>query len=265
VLQWAEMVVIFGLGFTGKRVAQRLIARGIPVVAPGRDADVSSIPTGALVVHTIPPLDPPDNQALRQKITAAAPTRIVYISSTGVYGNQTTVDEHTQPAPEDPRGIRRFEEENWITAGAWSSLILRSAAIYGPGRGVHVAAREGRPPRGAGSGLVSRIHVDDLAAMVDAGLFSTIEGAWPVADEKPCASDEIIQWCRQNHPHGNPPEAYPEIAAAPQFTTGRQVDGSRIRRILGVNLLYPTWETGVPASLAEEALTFVQSPSGVSS
>jgi len=264
------MVVIFGLGFTGKRVAQRLIARGIPVVAPGRDADVSSIPTGALVVHTIPPLDPPENQALRQKITAAAPTRIVYISSTGVYGNQTTVDEHTQPAPEDLRGIRRFEEENWITAGAWSSLILRSAAIYGPGRGVHVAAREGRPPRGAGSGLVSRIHVDDLAALVDAGLFSTIEGAWPVADEKACPSDEIIRWCRQNwswqnQPHGNAPDAYPDIGVAPQFTTGRQVDGSRIRRILGIDLIYPTWETGVPASLAEEAQTFVKSPSGVSS
>ena len=79
--------------------------------------------------------------------------------------------------------------------GPWSSLILRSAAIYGTGRGVHAALREGRIPRGAGAGIVSRIHVEDLAAIIEAGLYAELEGAWPVADDAPCSSTEIAAWC----------------------------------------------------------------------
>jgi hypothetical protein len=30
--------------------------------------------------------------------------------------------------------------------------------------------------------------VDDLAAIIHAGLFSGIEGAWPVADDAPCST-----------------------------------------------------------------------------
>ena len=48
-------------------------------------------------------------------------------------------------------------------------------------------------PRGAGSGIVSRIHVEDLAAIVEAGLFSDVQGAWPVADDVPCSSAEIAE------------------------------------------------------------------------
>jgi hypothetical protein len=100
-------------------------------------------------------------------------------------------------------------------------------------------------PRGAGSGVISRIHVDDLAAIVDAGLFSTLEGAWPVADEWPCSSQEIIRWC-------NPGVFDAGLANLDGAVAGRRVDGSRLRRILEVTLTYPSWRTGVPASLAEE-------------
>ena len=68
-------------------------------------------------------------------------------------------------------------------------MILRPAAIYGPGRGVHVSMEEGRFRFvGGGDNFVSRIHVDDLAAHVEAALLSDITGAWPVADEHPCTS-----------------------------------------------------------------------------
>jgi nucleoside-diphosphate-sugar epimerase len=234
-------VIIFGLGFTGARVAKRLAARGIPVLAPGRGESVANIPRHARVLHTIPPLDNDENDALRQRIASIEPARIVYISSTGVYGGQSSVDSNSTPAPADERAEKRLAEERWIAAGPWSSLILRSAAIYGPGRGVHVAAREGRLPRGAGSGIVSRIHVDDLAAIADAALSSSIDGAWPVADENPCASEEIIRYV---NPHFS-------IPLAPATVAGRCVNGSRLREILGITLLYPSWESGVPAAIAE--------------
>lgn len=102
-------------------------------------------------------------------------------------------------------------------------------------------------PRSAGSGIVSRIHVEDLAAIIHAGIFADLEGAWPVADEEPCASAEIAQWCCKVLKMGEVPLTVDE-----QVTTGRRVDGRAIREKLGVKLAYPSWRSGVPASLAEE-------------
>jgi hypothetical protein len=112
---------------------------------------------------------------------------------------------------------------------------------------VHAALREGRIPRSAGSGIISRIHVEDLAAIIEAGVSSKLEGAWPVADEMPCASAEIAAWCVRAMDLG----VTAEIATAFPIV-GRRVDGRRIRELLGVSLSYPSWETGIPASIVEE-------------
>ncbi len=176
-------MIILGLGFTGTRVARRLLSRGLSVFAAVRgvdrfadlrreglllaelDLDRASIfphlPRKSVLIHCIPPLAEPQNLALRALIEGLNPRRIVYISSTSVYGEHMEVNEESPVHPGDERGRRRVEEERWIASGPWSSLILRSAAIYGPGRGVHAAIREGRIPRSAGSGIVSRIHVED--------------------------------------------------------------------------------------------------------
>jgi nucleoside-diphosphate-sugar epimerase len=247
------MVIVLGLGFTGQRLARQLLRAGVPVCAAVRGverfreladaglmlSELSSpaLPTNAIVAHLIPPVF-----SLRALITELQPSRIVYVSSTGVYGGQVEVDEKTPPNPNDERGRLRLDEENWIAAGPWTSLSLRAAAIYGPGRGVHVALREGRMPRGAGSGVVSRIHVDDLAAIIHAGLFAGIDGAWPVADDDPCSTAEIAAWFSES--------SKTEIAIA-----GRKVDGKRIREKLGIELTYPSWRSGIPASLAEEGVS----------
>lgn len=249
------MVTILGLGFTGGRLAQRLLARGEPVSTAVRGDrerfshleglnlvnwnDAADLPRGSRLLHSIPTLPPEETAALHRLISMLEPARVVYISSTGVYGAQQNVDETTAAAPNDPKGRQRLEEETWVAAGPWSSLILRPAAIYGPGRGVHAALREGRAARG--SGIVSRIHVDDLAALADASLFSVAEGSWPVADELPCSSDEIIA------------ALDPSAAVERTFpTAGRRVDGRKIPKILNVELKYTTWRTGIPASIAEE-------------
>jgi nucleoside-diphosphate-sugar epimerase len=208
------------------------------------------LPRNAVVALLIPPLPHPENAALRETIRRIAPARVVYVSSTGVYGDRIDVDESTPAVPSDVRGQLRLEEEQWITSGPWTSLILRSAAIYGPGRGVHVSIRQGILPRSAGSGIVSRIHVDDLAAIIEAGLFSDIEGAWPVGDDAPCSSEEIARWC------GKLLQLEPvrghEIIPVARRIAGRKVNGGKIRQMLKVRLLYPTWQAGIKASLAEE-------------
>ena len=269
------MVVIFGLGFTGSRVARRLLQRGEKVVAAVRDParfaalialgmkavrvdfnspvsdELSSqFPSGAALLHSVPPLPPAENENLHRLIEAISPRRVVYISATGVYGDQIDVSETTPVAPADSRGMARIEEERWLQSHDWSTLILRSAALYGPGRGVHVSIRDGRLPRGAASGIVSRIHVDDLAALCDAGLNSPLTGAWPVADDQPATTAEIVSWLERR---GEP------VAPAPVRTEfpvhGRKVDGTAIRAELGVKIQYPSWRIGIEASIAEEGRT----------
>jgi len=249
-------VLILGCGFTGRQVAKQLLARGTDVTATTRspqalsglgvraitldDLDRHLIPN-LLVVHSIPPDGPPDLIARLR----SAPSRLVYLSSTAVYGEATDVDNGTPVDPAPPRARIRLEAEAAAAHGPWTSLILRPAAIYGPGRGAHISLRRGT--YSAGPNYVSRIHVEDLAAHVVAALFSPITGAFPVADEEPCTSYEIAAFCadllRLPLPEGVRPS---------RPLTDRRVDGSAIRRLLGVTLRYPSYRVGIPAALAAE-------------
>jgi nucleoside-diphosphate-sugar epimerase len=129
-----------------------------------------------------------------------------------------------------------------------SSMVLRPAAIYGPGRGVHVSISENRYRLiGDGKNFVSRIHVDDLAAHVEEALLSDISGAWPVADEHPCTSREIAEYCAGIL--GVPlPGSVPAGEVHRTRRADRRVDGSAIRRALGIELLYPTYRDGIQAN-----------------
>lgn len=245
-------VLILGCGFTGQRVARRFLDRGARVIAASRDPErlaglgveavrLTDLPAqlnpGTLVLHSIPPAGEPDLPSL----LADRAARLVYLSSTSVYGSATVVDEDT---PVDP-GSDRFEAERDAAAGPWSTLILRPAAIYGPGRGVHKRVERGEYP--AGGNVVSRIHVDDLAAHVEAGLLSDLTGAYPVADEEPCTSREVAAFL------GYGPQL--RFPASKRVTGNRRVDGSAIRRALGITLIYPSYRTGIPAAIqAESAL-----------
>ena len=61
--------------------------------------------------------------------------RVVYLSTTGVYGDAHLVDETTAAVPATERTRLRFEAESVVQAGPWSACVLRPAAIYGPGAG----------------------------------------------------------------------------------------------------------------------------------
>lgn len=245
-------VVILGCGFTGQRVAQRFLARGAKVTAttrsPERLAGLGAevvrfeqlrVPKGALVLHSIPP----DGPARLFETLGDAPARVVYLSTTGVYGDAQAVDESTPVAPETPQHEARVAVEERVAAGPWSALTLRPAAIYGPGRGMQESIQRGTCR--LGDNFISRIHVDDLAAHAEAALLSDVTGAYPVADEEPCTATEIAEFCARLL--GIP---MPEASAAPRFgkPSNRRVDGSAIRRLLGVKLQYPSYRVGIPAS-----------------
>jgi nucleoside-diphosphate-sugar epimerase len=164
------MIIVLGLGFTGQRLAWRLLRRGVSVAAAVRGVErfhkladaglvlsefgtIPSLPKNSILVDFIPPLQDAENAEVRRYIRDIEPSRVIYVSSTGVYGDQMEVDEKTPAAPNDERGRLRLAEEQWVSSRPWTSLILRAAAIYGPGRGVHTAVRQGKAPRGTGSGV----------------------------------------------------------------------------------------------------------------
>jgi nucleoside-diphosphate-sugar epimerase len=242
-------VLILGCGYTGERVARRFRARGASVTAANSKTERFEVNPGVLVLHSVPP---EGSRGLVYKL-GDAPARVVYLSTTGVYGATRFVDESTGVAPQTEEHRLRLEEEHRVLAGPWSSLILRPAAIYGPGRGVHESLKRGACR--VDDSFVSRIHVDDLAAHVEAGLLSEVTGAYPVADEEPCTSREIAEYCAHLL---NLPLPLHEQAKA--YSTSRRVDGSAIRRALGITLRYPSYRVGIPSSISSATISTSSSP-----
>jgi nucleoside-diphosphate-sugar epimerase len=242
-------VLILGCGYTGERVARRFLTRGASVTATNSKTERFEVARGCLVLHSVPP---ESSRGLVDKL-GDAPARVVYLSTTGVYGVARFVDEATSVAPETEQHRLRLEEERRVADGPWSSLILRPAAIYGPGRGVQETIKKGACRMD--EHFVSRIHVDDLAAHVEAGLLSEVSGAYPVADEEPCTSREIAEFCARLLDLPLPLDEH-----AKAHSTGRRVDGSAIRRALGITLRYPSYRVGIPASIYAAPISTSSSP-----
>ncbi len=265
-------ILILGGGYTGRRVAARLAARGHRVTVTVRDAGRwaplagvrvvemalgRTIPRltrgGELVLDSVPVLDGPwDGTRELLEAMGGDAARIVYLSTTGVYGRQREVDETTAAAPETEASRLRVAAEEMVLGGRWSGMVLRPAAIYGPGRGAHVSIPAGRfRLLGDGSNYVSRIHVDDLAALAETALLSELGGAWPVADDEPARSREVAEYVC-----GLLGCAMPEGAAGEELhetrRANRRVDGRAVRRALGVELRYPDYRAGIRAAIQAE-------------
>lgn len=275
-------VLILGCGYTGSEAARRLLAEGTRVYATTRNpgglreietlgatilrldltethADnewIKQVPPKVRVLLSVPTLKADGNlfdpTPRIVEMIGDVPSRVVYLSTTGVYGSTREVDEATPVTPETRRQHLRVEAEEAVAQGPWPSLILRPAAIYGPGRGVHRALSEGRYKLvGPGDKFVSRIHRDDVARHAIEALASDVTGAYPVADEEPCTSRVIAAFCAR---YMNLP--MPESVTADEVDetrrADRRVDGSAIRKKLGIDLYYPSYQVGIPASIAAE-------------
>jgi nucleoside-diphosphate-sugar epimerase len=272
--------IVIGCGYTGARVASALLDRGERVIATTRHAEAlaglaargalvlgveagddrslaalrrATAEPGARVLVSVPPLPgppPADPVAALLAALGAPPSRVVYLSTSAVYGRAEVVDERTPAAPGDAAGEARLAAEAAVRAGPWSALVLRPAAIYGAWRGLHATLRDGGRPRSPDPDrVVSRIHVDDLAALAVAALDAPVEGAFPVADEEPASGREVARFCESL---GLPGLAAPG-PREPGGRPGRRVDGRAILALLGLRLRHPSFRSGIPAALAAEA------------
>jgi nucleoside-diphosphate-sugar epimerase len=124
------------------------------------------------------------------------PSRIVFVSSTAVYGDLggAWAHEDTPAVPEGFNGAVLLEAERRLGAGAVPMVVARLAGLYGPGRDWLLRrVRDGAPCRG--DFWTNRIHVDDAARMLVhlAGL----DDPYPVylgVDDAPATECEVLGW-----------------------------------------------------------------------
>lgn len=196
------------------------------------------------------------------EIAAAKAGWVGYLSTTGVYGDHDGgwVDETTPLTPQSDRGRQRvLAESQWLATGL-PVHIFRLAGIYGPGRGPFEKVRDGTARRIIKPGQVfSRIHVDDIAQVLEASIHHPDPGAaYNVCDDNPCPPQDVIAHAAQLL--GMPePAAVPFEEVAPTMTPmalgfyseSKRVRNDRIKDELGVKLLYPDYPQGLAALLAE--------------
>lgn len=194
--------LIIGCGFLGERVlrlwcetgeqihilsrlprrAEELAARGLhPIVGdvcdPQSLANLPAVDTALFAVG----YDRRSQHSIHEvyaeglaNVLAALPEetgRVIYISSTGVYGpaNGDWVDENTPPNPQRDGGKASLAAEQVLASHSIGkrSLILRLAGIYGPGRIPYIdRLRAGEPLAVPSEGWLNLIHVEDAAAIV---------------------------------------------------------------------------------------------------
>jgi len=279
-------LLVFGPGYTALPIMARAKAEGWLVTAtcrndksriPLEQAGYRSVPFGAgqlngdipvsHILTSIAPLEAGDpvlplwNRWLKQQTELCA---LHYFSSTNVYGDKqgAWVDETTKPEPTLTRGTRRLEAEiEWqklATSMALPCFKYRLAGIYGPGRNSFTALKAGKARNIIKPGQVfGRIHRDDIANTVWAALNSEHSGgAFNLTDNLPAPPLEVIEAAAMLLGVAAPPAVNLADAGLSEmgksfYAENKRVRNDKIKRELGVELLYPTYKEGLAALLEE--------------
>jgi nucleoside-diphosphate-sugar epimerase len=242
--------------------AEALRAQGVePLIWPGEPL----APSLAQATHLLSSIAPDESgdpvlRAHRAEIAAAPLTWAGYLSTTGVYGDHQGgwVDEDTPLTAGTRRGQWRIAAEAEWRALGLPLHIFRLAGIYGPGRGPFAKVRDGSARRIVKPGQVfSRIHVEDIAQVLAASVAQPAPGtAYNVCDDDPAPPEDVIEYAARLLGLPPPPaEDWTTADMTPMarsfYAESKRVRNDRIKRDLGVSLLYPDYRAGLAALLAQ--------------
>jgi len=283
-----QSVSIVGCGYTGRRLAKRLRDAGARVRGFATRAEslrqieaagAEALPldldgavghadfSGQVVYYAVPPAAEAGDSRLDRFLDSieGAPQRLVYLSTTGVYGDHAgaAVNEDTPPAPRTERAIRRLKAETrvreWTESRRLSWCVLRVAGIYGPDRLPLDRLRRAVPAIAlceAAPG--NRIQVAFLVtACVAAGLRAVADRRiYNVTDGSNVSLTEYLTRVAAIADLPAPPmisraEAERTVSASSWsfLAESRRVDNSRMLEELGVELKYRDLDAGIRASL----------------
>lgn len=289
------MKLIVGCGYLGMRVARRWLAVEEPVAAVTRHARraeefratgilsiIAEVTQPASLEQLRPLLGPGDTllyavgydrsagqpmdqvyvQGLRNVLAAIHPeiSRVIYISSTGVYGQVAgeTIDEDspTEPTREGGRVCLAAEQALLESPFGNRAVILRLAGIYGPGRVPNRAdLRAQKPLPFDPASALNLIHVEDAATVVLAAEKSApTPRTYVVSDGQPVARGDYYAelarlWNAPAPIFATPSESDPHtgatIAAPRRGGADKRLDPARMRRELAPVFQFSDFRTGL--------------------
>jgi nucleoside-diphosphate-sugar epimerase len=281
--------VVNGVGYTGQRVMLELPAERTTGINRSPLADFPGeqlltldldrvaatqllLPPRFTLLYTVPPAPDSLHDTRLERFLSMldpSPERLVYISTSGVYGNCAgrLVSETDTPRPSTDRARRRFAAEEmlqqWCSKWECELFILRTPAIYGPGRLGIEKIRAGKAVLSeTESNPGNRIHVDDLAACCIAAMTgSNAPGIYNVADGDFRSPAWFANTVADMAGLERPPvitriEARATLSAAQLsfLSESRKLDTTKMRKMLNFSPVYANAEDGIRASLNEDDL-----------
>ena len=282
-------MLIVGCGYTGERVARKLLAQRQPVSVAVRSmqrkdylqaqrmnafscdldhAHLSAVSTADQpVFYFVPPpatgqTDTRLQNFLSSLASSGQPRRVVYISTTGVYGDcaGAWVDESRPVQPQTDRARRRWHAEqllqHWRKQTGGELVILRVAGIYGLNKLPLARLRKGEPMIApADAPWSNRIHVDDLVEVCIQAMQHGQDGeVYNVCDDEPGTMADYFNQVADMAGLPRPPvislqEAQTTLSAGllSYLQESRRLSNRKLREELGVALRYPSLAIGLLA------------------
>jgi nucleoside-diphosphate-sugar epimerase len=217
------------------------------------------------VMHFAPPQNSGEFDQRTHNLLAALdkgemlPQRLVYISTTGVYGHCAGgwVDETHRTQPSTPRAKRRLSAESqlreWGIRRGVTVSILRVPGIYAQNRLPLQRLKNGTPTLiAAEDSYTNHIHAEDLARMAAAAIYRGKPGrVYNAADDSDIKMGDWFDLLatRHNLPR---PKRITRAEAQTQMpenllsflNESRRVSNKRVKRELRVKLAYPDVDAG---------------------
>jgi nucleoside-diphosphate-sugar epimerase len=263
-------MLIFGMGYTASRLAERLRAEGWQVTGTrrmsggdciafdDRVAVLTALDQATHILSSVPPKGEGGDPVLEHygaDIAVSGAKWKGYLSSTGVYGDSdgAWVDE-SAPIGAGRRTARAEADLAWQQRGT----VFRLPGIYGPDRSALERVQEGKAHRiNLPNQIFSRVHVDDIVSGVIAS-FDAPRSIYNLADDFPCSQNAVIE-------HAcallgvQPPllQSLDEAGLSPMargfYTENRRVSNAKAKRVLKWCPQYATYKQGLDAIFHNKA------------
>lgn len=186
--------------------------------------------------------------------------RLIYISSTGVYGQNRgewlDEDSPTQPIRRGGRACQAAEQLLRSHPLGQQAIVLRLAGLYGPGRLPKLAAiQEGRALDVPEEGYLNLIHVDDAAGTILAAEAKAVPPCtYVVCDGQPVLRREFYRELARRLkcplPEFRVPS--PSAASAQRAISNKRLRNRKMLDDLGAVLQYPSYKEGLAALVEAE-------------
>jgi nucleoside-diphosphate-sugar epimerase len=267
-----KRLLVVGFGDIARRAAPLLAARHEVLRAARSDGFDLDRPETLVfgrvdaVLHLAPPPGEGERDTRTGNLLAALeagrilPTRLVYVSTSGVYGDcgGSLVDEARPIAPQTARARRRADAERrlalWCSSHAAQLVTLRVPGIYAADRLPLGRLRAGTPVlRAEDDVYTNHIHADDLAAIAARALEDDAPGGtYNAADDSEMRMADWLDLVADRHALPRPqrlPRAELKTKVSAELYSfmneSRRLDNRRLKRELGIRLRYPTVYEGL--------------------